>query len=173
MTERLWKEYPTEDEGVLTHLRSERVNGRSLASFFQRNGLGTFLRLGKGEEKTGGRDKPSILAGACEALVGAVYLDAGYAGCARWARSWFWPSGLDEEEVLSQDFKSLLQRLAQKNGDKPPGYRLVKESGPEHEKEFEVEVRLGRRVMGRGHGTTKKAAEQMAAEEAVRMFAED
>ncbi len=172
VTEKLWKDFPMDDEGVLTHLRSERVNGRSLANVFKRRGLGEFLRLGKGEEKTGGRKKPSIQAGAFEALVGAIYLDAGYALCAQWAESWFWPPGLNEEDVLSQDFKSRLQRLAQQNGDKPPGYRLVRESGPEHEKEFEVEVRLGRKVMGRGQGTTKKAAEQVAAKEAVHKIGE-
>ena len=172
VTEKLWRDFPMDDEGVLTHLRSERVNGRSLAGIFRRRGLGDFLRLGKGEEKTGGRQKPSIQAGAVEALVGAVYLDAGYTRCANWAESWFWSAGLDEEELLSQDFKSLLQRLAQKNGNKPPGYRLVRESGPEHEKEFEVEVRLGRKVMGRGQGATKKAAEQVAAKEAVHRMEE-
>ena len=172
VTEKLWKDFPMDDEGVLTHLRSERVNGRSLANVFKRRGLGEFLRLGKGEEKTGGRKKPSIQAGAFEALVGAIYLDAGYALCAQWAESWFWSPGLNEEDVLSQDFKSRLQRLAQQNGDKPPGYRLVRESGPEHEKEFEVEVRLGRKVMGRGQGTTKKAAEQVAAKEAVHKIGE-
>ena len=167
VTEKLWMDFPADDEGVLTHLRSERVNGRSLAGIFRRRGLGDFLRLGKGEEKTGGRQKPSIQAGAIEALVGAVYLDAGYTRCVQWAESWFWDAGLNEEDVLSQDFKSRLQRLAQRNGNKPPGYHLVRESGPEHEKEFEVEVRLGRKVLGRGQGTTKKAAEQVAAREAV------
>ncbi|MCY3824447.1 MAG: ribonuclease III [Nitrospinae bacterium] len=167
VTEKLWKDFPADDEGVLTHMRSERVNGRTLAGVFKRRGLGNFIRLGKGEEKTGGRQKPSIQAGAVEALVGAIYLDAGYARCTQWAQSWFWAAGLNEEDVLSQDFKSQLQRLAQKNGNKPPGYRLVRESGPEHEKKFEVEVRLGRKVMGRGQGTTKKAAEQVAAKEAV------
>ena len=172
VTEKLWKHFPAEDEGVLTHMRSERVNGRSLAGIFRRRGLGAFLRLGKGEEKTGGRKKPSIQAGAVEALVGAIYLDAGYARCVQWAESWFWSAGLNEEGVLSQDFKSRLQRLAQQNGNKPPGYRLIRESGPEHEKEFEVEVRLGRKVMGRGQGTTKKAAEQVAAKQAVHKIEE-
>lgn len=167
VTEKLWKDFPADDEGVLTHLRSERVNGRSLAGLFRRRGLGNYLRLGKGEEKTGGRQKPSIQAGAVEAIVGAIYLDAGYTRCVQWAESWFWSAGLNEKNVLSQDFKSQLQRLAQQNGNKPPGYRLVRESGPEHEKEFEVEVRLGRKVMGRGQGSTKKAAEQVAAKEAV------
>ncbi len=167
VTEKLWKHFPTEDEGVLTHMRSERVNGRSLAGIFSRRDLGAFLRLGKGEEKTGGRQKPSIQAGVVEALVGAIYLDAGYARCMQWAESWFWAEGLNEEGILSQDFKSRLQQLAQKNGNRLPGYRLVRESGPEHEKEFEVEVRLGHKVMGRGQGTTKKAAEQVAAKQAV------
>lgn len=172
VTERLWKGFPAADEGVLTHLRSERVNGRSLAGVFRRHGFGAFLRLGKGEEKTGGRRKVSIQAGAFEALVGAVYLDGGYARCARWAESWVWAPGPREEDALSRDFKSRLQRLAQQKGDKPPGYRLVRESGPEHEKEFEVEVRLGRRVMGRGQGAAKKAAEQAAAREAVHRLGE-
>ena len=172
VTERLWKGFPAADEGVLTHLRSERVNGRSLAGVFRRRGLGEFLRLGKGEERTGGRKKASIQAGVLEALVGAIYLDAGYARCAQWAESWFWEPALDEEGVLSQDFKSRLQRLAQQKGDKLPGYRLIRESGPEHEKKFEVEVRLGRKVMGRGQGAAKKMAEQAAAKEAVQKLGE-
>ncbi len=172
VTERLWRDFPADDEGVLTHLRSERVNGRSLASVFRRHGFGEFLRLGKGEEKTGGRRKASIEAGALEALVGAIYLDAGYDRCAQWAESWLWTPGLREEESLSQDFKSRLQRLAQKKGNKLPGYRLVRESGPEHEKEFEVEVRLARRVWGNGRGATKKEAEQAAAREAVHRLGE-
>ena len=119
VTEKLWKDFPTDDEGVLTHMRSERVNGRSLAGIFRCRGMGNFLRLGKGEEKTGGRQKPSIQAGAVEALVGAIYLDAGYTCCVQWAESWFWSAGLDEKKVLSQDFKSQLQRLAPKNGISP------------------------------------------------------
>ncbi len=172
VTERLWKDFPADDEGVLTHMRSERVNGRSLASVFRCHGFREFLRLGKGEEKTGGRKKTSIQAGAFEALVGAIYLDAGYARCARWAKLWFWASGIDKEGVLSQDFKSRLQRFVQKKGGNLPTYRLVRESGPEHEKEFEVQVRLGRRTMGRGRGMSKKAAEQEAAREAIRNLGE-
>ena len=164
VTERLWSELGEADEGELTRRRSERVSGRALAKVARRLGLPEFLRLGRGEEKTGGREKDSILADAFEALVGAVFLDAGYAGCASRVTFWLW----DESAVpVSADYKSRLQEAIQRRGIHLPDYRLVRERGPEHEKTFEVEVRYEGRVLGQGSGTTKKAAEQAAARESL------
>ncbi len=164
VTERLWSELGEADEGELTRRRSERVSGRTLAKVARRLGLPEFLRLGRGEEKTGGREKDSILADAFEALVGAVFLDAGYAGCAGRVASWLW----DESAVpVSADYKSRLQEAIQRRGIHLPDYRLVRERGPEHEKTFEVEVRYDGRILGQGSGTSKKAAEQAAARESL------
>jgi len=166
VTDRLWGEDLTADEGTLTRRRSERVSGRAIARLAREVGLADYLRLGRGEEKTGGRKKASIQADAFEALVGAIYLDAGYAACAQWVESWLWRDP-QEGELADVDFKSRLQEIFQSRGQRPPLYRVVRESGPEHKKVFDVEVHQGGKVLGRGRGTTKKAAEQAAARESL------
>jgi len=165
VTDRLWRELRSADEGSLTRRRSERVSGRALARAAQRVGLAEFLRLGRGEEKTGGRAKASIMADAFEALVGALYLDAGYDACAQWAEARLWDPPPEADEA---DYKSLLQEALQRRGRRLPVYRVVHESGPEHKKVFEVEARHEGEVLGRGAGATKKAAEQAAARESLR-----
>jgi ribonuclease-3 len=159
---------PEASEGDLSRLRSHLVNEEALAQRARVLGLGEHLRLGRGEEITGGRQKSSLLAGAYEALVAAVYLEAGY----ELVRSLVLEHFRDavEEAVSAQpeaDFKSLLQEVSQGKGLGLPGYRVVAEEGPDHEKTFEVEVRVSGGIRGRGKGRTKKEAEQAAARQAL------
>lgn len=167
VTERLWREHEEDDEGILTRRRAERVSGHALAKVARRMHLPDHILLGKGEEKTGGRQKPSIQADAVEALVGAIFLDAGYDACTERVLEWLWigktPSG-------NVDYKSRLQEALQGMGGRPPVYEIIQESGPEHEKIFEVEVRFEGKAYGRGTGTTKKNAEQIAAHESLRLL---
>ncbi|MDA0999257.1 MAG: ribonuclease III [bacterium] len=167
VTERLWREHEEDDEGALTRQRSERVSGHALAKASRRMNLSDHILLGKGEEKTAGRQKPSIQADAVEALVGAIFLDAGYDTCAERVMEWLWTGKKPSGNV---DYKSRLQEALQGMGGKPPVYKVVQESGPEHEKVFEVEVRFDGKVYGRGTGTTKKNAEQFAAHESLRLL---
>lgn len=168
VTKRLWTELAGEDEGVLTRRRSERVSGRALARVAREMELQVWLRLGKGELKTGGRQKPSILADALEALVGAIYLDAGYARCAEVVESWLWrEEGGPAGDMAGKDYKSELQERLQKKGGPLPVYRVMDESGPEHDKTFRIDVRHGKRVLGKGEGRNKKEAEQAAARESL------
>jgi ribonuclease-3 len=168
VTKRLWTELKEEDEGVLTRRRSERVSGRALARVAREMDLAACLRLGKGELKTDGRQKPSIMADALEAVVGAIYLDAGYAQCAEVVESWLW-KGVEDNlaDVLAEDHKSQLQQELQRLGKRLPAYRVKSESGPEHDKIFKVEVHHGGQVLGVGSGKSKKEAEQAAAQESI------
>ena len=167
VTKRLWSDLHEADEGVLTRRRSEKVSGRALAKVARQMGLSEFLRLGKGELKTGGRQKPSILADALEALVGAIYLDVGYVKCAELVESWLWGeenAGKTDDET---DYKSMLQEELQRKEQRLPAYCVINETGPEHQKIFEIEVRHGKKVLGYGTGRNKKEAEQAAARESL------
>ena len=164
---RLWSDLCEEDEGVLTRRRSEKVSGRALAKVARKMGLSEFLRLGRGELKTGGRQKPSILADALEALVGAVYLDAGHVKCAELVESWLWGEETIGKGGADADYKSMLQEEMQRKEQRLPAYFVIKETGPEHQKVFEIEVRHGKKVLGRGVGKNKKEAEQAAARESL------
>ncbi|MBI3127279.1 MAG: ribonuclease III [Candidatus Tectomicrobia bacterium] len=168
VTERLWRGHGEADEGDLTRMRSERVSGQALARAARRLGIADYLRLGRGEEKTGGRGKASIMADAFEALVGALYLDAGYPACVRWVEDRLWEASPEEANGDGLDYKSQLQEALQRHSRRLPLYTVIRESGPEHLKVFEVEVRHDGRVLGQGTGTTKKAAEQAAARESLR-----
>ncbi len=167
VTRRLWSDLREEDEGILTRRRSEKVSGRALAKVARQMGLSEFLRLGKGELKTGGRQKPSILADALEALVGAVYLDAGHVRCAELVESWLWNGENAGKASDDTDYKSMLQEELQRKDHRLPAYCVIRETGPEHQKMFEVEVRHGGKVLGHGSGRNKKEAEQAAARESL------
>lgn len=157
-------------EGDLTKLRASLVCEKSLCGFARSISLGSFLLLGKGEENTGGTDRPSILADAFEAVIAAVYLDGGMEA----ARGFVIPfveSTMESERSKSfEDYKTLLQEIVQKNPQEVLSYVLTDESGPDHDKRFEVEVRLNSNVIGRGVGRSKKAAEQLAAREALKLM---
>jgi ribonuclease III len=159
--------HPTKSEGDLSRMRAALVNSFVLAEKAGMLGLGPLLRLGKGEERSGGRTKPSILAGAFEALLGAVYQDGGYEAARRIVERYF-VSDLKGKNLGQQDYKTRLQEISQMLFHAPPSYRLISESGPDHDKCFITEIAVGGKVLGRGQGKTKKQAEQEAAQSALR-----
>jgi len=163
VTNYIYATYPDLPEGKLAKLRAEVVSSVSLAAVARDLGLGLALALGKGEEASGGRDKSSILADTLEAVLGAVYLDGGWANAERIVLSLFRgriASGSTEPGV--EDFKTRLQEHAARNLESLPEY-LVSDEGPDHEKHFFATVVVAGRELGRGEGRSKKEAEQAAA----------
>jgi ribonuclease-3 len=172
VTDALFAEHPDLPEGALAKLRASVVSTRALAGVARELGLGRWLRLGKGEETTGGRDKPSILADTMEAVIGAVYLERGVEGATRLVRALFDPlmaaAALDG---AAQDWKTALQELTAARGLGVPDY-AISESGPDHAKAFVATALVGGTAHGEGRGTSKKEAEQQAAEVAYRALAQ-
>jgi ribonuclease III len=164
----LYVEYPEEDEGSLSKKKSLLVSRPSLAHWASELKLGSYLYLGVGEETSGGRSRQSLLGNALEALIGAIYLDGGYEAADRFIRKWCTGRHGSLEET---DYKSSLQEVLQKKYKVPPSYELARSAGPDHDKTFEVTVRLGKRVLGQGAGKSKKEAEQAAARNALETMA--
>jgi len=162
----LMRRYPARSEGDLSKMRAALVNTSVLAEKAALLKLGPLLRLGKGEERSGGRTKPSILAGAFEALLGAVYQDGGFEAARRLVERYF-ADDVEEKELGRQDYKTRLQEISQMLFHAPPSYRVVAESGPDHDKHFVTEITVGGKVLGKGEGKTKKQAEQQAAKKAL------
>ena len=169
VSEYLVRAYPHWSEGQLSKSRARLVNATALCSAGRRLGLGEYLNLGRGEEKTGGRDKPALLADAFEAIIAAIYLDAGLE-----ATRDFILRALLEPGIASQgsrlehsDYKSALQEFLQARGLPPARYEVVREEGPDHQKMFWVEVGVASLVSATGSGSNKKEAEQSAAEQAL------
>ncbi|MGB7294153.1 MAG: ribonuclease III [Candidatus Aminicenantales bacterium] len=162
--------YPNLKEGDLSKYKSVAASTTSLSGFALKIGLHKFLLLGKGEERSGGRKKRNILAGAFEALLGAVYLDQGYEAAkglfSPMLRKAFKKSGRGEQ--LINNYKSALQEYFQKNNWPAPAYRTVTSVGPDHNKTFLVEVSVDRRPLAKAKGTSKKNAEQRAAQNALK-----
>jgi len=169
ISEELFGRYPDLNEGVLSKLKAALVRERTLASVARSLNLGDSLRLGRGEEQTGGREKRSLLADAVEALIAAVFLDGGL-GAARALIGRFFEGRIEEaaEAGRSFDAKTTLQELAYRLSGQQPEYRLTGESGPDHLKTFAVEVLLQKKVLGQGSGRNKKEAEQAAARAALK-----
>lgn len=160
----------TVPEGDLTKLRAALVCERSLDVMANKIGLGDYLRLGHGEEMTGGRTRPSIIADAFEALIAAIYLDSGIESAREFVLP-FVTEMLEHEDSLSfKDYKTILQEIIQQNPEEKLVYKLVGEKGPDHDKRFVVEVLLNSNVIGKGQGRSKKTAEQMAAKEALELM---
>lgn len=168
-SEYLLESFPDWSEGQLSKSRARLVNARSLERAARRIGLGEHLRLGRGEEKTGGRDKPALLADAFEAVVAAVFLDAGLLVAGELLKRILFDKALEErgERIADSDRKSALQELLQRNGRPPAEYRMVRETGPDHRKVFVVEVWADGTCLGSGEGKTKKEAAQQAARSAL------
>ncbi|MBQ3898494.1 MAG: ribonuclease III [Lachnospiraceae bacterium] len=164
-SEFLFHKYPDLPEGRLTKLRASMVCEPSLAICARDLDLGKYILLGKGEESTGGRGRESITSDVMEAIIGAIFLDGGMEKAKEHINR-FILSDL-ENKVLFYDSKSTLQEVMQGELKKEFEYVLIGESGPEHDKEFEVRVISGKSELGRGKGRTKKAAEQQAAYEAL------
>jgi len=162
----LMRRYPARSEGDLSKMRAALVNTTVLAEKAALLGLGPLLRMGKGEERSGGRTKPSILAGAFEALLGAVYQDGGFEAARRLVERYF-ADDVEEKELGRHDYKTRLQEISQMLFHAPPSYRIVDESGPDHDKHFVTEIAVGGKVLGKGDGKTKKQAEQQAAKKAL------
>src|SRR5579871_4331535 len=157
--------FPEWSEGQLSKSRARIVNARALELASRRLHLGEFLRLGRGEEKTGGRDKPALLADAFEAVIAAIYLDSGLEAAREVLRRALFEWALEERgaRIADSDRKSALQEFLQGRGQGPAEYRVVGESGPDHQKKFRIEVWVGGVCMANGEGSTKKEAEQRAA----------
>lgn len=173
-SEVLFHRFPEFHEGHLSKLRAHLVGQRHLLRVAEQLEIGHYMRLGRGEEKSGGRNKASLLVDALEAILAALYLDGGWAA----ARDFILRAVVDPElahmkletsAIPVMDFKSALQEALQARGAPQPVYALVKEEGPEHKKTFTVEVRLPEPApfMGRAQGATKKRAEQEAARQAL------
>ena len=155
-------------EGELTKLRASTVCEKTLSSFADQIELGKYLKLGKGEERTGGRQRPSINADAFEAVIAAIYLDGGIEEARKFVLRFV--ERLSEKHGSFKDYKTTLQEIVQKNPEETLEYIIVDESGPDHDKSFEVEVHLNSNVIGRGKGKSKKNAEQEAAREALELM---
>ncbi len=169
VTDRLFRDFPDSDEGRLSLSRASLVSASHLKEVAVKLDLGSFLRLGPAEERTGGRRKTNILADAVEALLGAVYLDGGSEAARRFVENFVIPQNLalTMNDFLSRNHKGALQEFLQSRGGGPAEYRVVRETGLEHQKVFTVEVRNGSSSMASGEGTSKKAAEQQAAKNAL------
>ena len=166
VAERLYRQCSEMPEGDMTRLRAELVCENSLHETALRLGLGEDLRLGRGEEHTGGRTRRSILADAVEAVLAAIYLDGGFEQARRFVDR-FVLSRMGAEETAVGDFKTRLQELVQQHSGQVLTYPLLSEEGPDHNKTFTVQVALNGEVLGVGRGRTKKQAEQAAARQAL------
>jgi ribonuclease-3 len=170
--------FPDYDEGELSRLRSSIVNERELAQIASSINLGDFLFLGKGEEISGGRLKPSLLANGLEAVLAAVYLDGGLDSAIRLVRRLFnayLEHGEEDQllKALDKDFKTQLQEITQAKLRLTPIYFLEAEEGPDHDKTFFMRVAIGDRVLAHGLGKSKKEAQQEAARKAIVEIAKD
>jgi len=173
MADLLMRRFPQAREGELSKMRAGLVNAEVLAGKARALGLGAFLRVGKGEEKSGGREKESILASAFEAVLGAVYLDGGYEAGRRLVETSFAADVTDGLAAGLRDYKTQLQELTQRLFRETPLYTLVEESGPDHEKRFVSEITIAGRSYGSGVGRSKKMAEQEAAMGALAALARE
>jgi ribonuclease-3 len=165
----LFHRYPTLDEGALSKMKAYLVSATSLAAKARSYGMGDAILLGIGEEKSGGRKKDSLLANLFEALIAAIYLDGGIDPARRLIEQSFVDDldAIKADDLLFHDYKTALQELAQGKGLPLPDYNVIAEEGPDHEKRFIVEVKVGR-LTARGEGTSKKEAQQQAARHALR-----
>jgi len=162
-------------EGVLSRRRQAIVRTSTLAHTAEAIALGEAIKLGRGEERTGGRHKSSLLADTFEAVLGAVYVDGGIRSARAFVRRHLGPAMREagQSSGLADDFKTLLQETTQARLRRTPHYRIVSTTGPAHELEFNVEVQLDGRVLGQGKGPSRKQAEQVAARQALAALEDD
>jgi ribonuclease-3 len=170
----LMEAHAEQSEGVLSRWRAALVNEKSLAQKARAMGLGDYLRLGKGEERTFGREKDSLLADAYEGLLAAIYLDGGFEKALQIIRRQFHQEVVEHPwDVADEDFKTRLQEYTQSLLKVIPRYALVGEEGPDHDKLFHVKLQVGEGLISFGHGRSKKEAEQQAAREMLARLATD
>ena len=169
VTHFLYKNYPDQPEGQLTNWRSALVKGKNLARVSRALELGQYLLLSRGEELSGGREKDYILANTTEALIGAIYMDKGFEAANQFILK---NIVIMLQEIIAQglnvDAKSHVQELAQEKLSLTPTYELLSESGPDHDKVFEMGIYLGKELAGKGQGPSKQEAEQAAARSALK-----
>jgi ribonuclease-3 len=165
---------PHSSEGTLSKVKARLVSEASLALVARRLGLGEHLRLGRGEDRSKGREKDSLLADALEAVLAAVHLDGGFEASCRVTRHIFAEElthvAAQQEQPGAGDYKTQFQEWCQKQHDTLPRYATVRETGPDHQKLFEVELSVEGQVVGRGSGRSKKEAEQQAAKQALQQL---
>ncbi len=167
----LFQRFPQVDEGALSKIKAYLVSATSLASKAREYGMGDVIYLGVGEEKSGGRKKDSLLANLFEAVIAAIYLDGGIEPARALIERSFKDDieRIDSDDLLFHDYKTALQELAQGRGLPLPEYTVIDEVGPDHDKRFIVEVKVGS-LTKRGEGTSKKEAQQQAAKHALREY---
>ncbi len=170
VSEYIYKKFKNLPEGELTKMRAALVCEKSLCGFSRELQIGKYLRLGKGEEKSGGRERDSILADAFEAVLAAMYLDGGIEIAKKHVMRFVTKELQHTDEEVFKDYKTALQEIIQRNPEESVTYILTGESGPDHNKIFEVEVKLNSNTIGRGIGKNKKQAEQSAAKEALTLM---
>lgn len=172
VSKHIFNNYKSLPEGELTKLRASLVCEKALYEFSKKIHLGEYILLGKGEENTGGRERPSIVSDAFEAVIASIYLDGGFEPVEKYILS-FIPKDIIHRQPVFNDFKTVLQEVVQKNPEEKVEYVLVDERGPEHNKKFTINVVLNSNVIGKGTGKSKKEAEQMAAKEALELMGYD
>lgn len=166
----IYDNFPDYPEGNLTKLRASLVCEKALFAFAKEIKLGNFIKLSHGEKRGGGANRPSIVSDAFEALIAALYLDGGYETAQSFVLKFVKPQTKHIKAIPVKDYKTTLQEIVQKNPGERIEYRLVGESGPDHNKHFTVEVMLNSNCIGRGGGRSKKEAEQQAAREALELM---
>ena len=162
----LYRTFPDRPEGELTRMRADMVCEHTLATAANRIGLGEHLQLGHGEEQGGGRNRESILADAMESVIAACFLDGGLEAALQIVQKFILVE-VPVKKLHNADYKTALQELVQQKKNQVLSYAMVGQSGPDHDKKFDVEVSLNGRVVGKGSGSSKKRAEQMAAKDAI------
>lgn len=172
VSEHIFNKFPNMPEGELTRLRASLVCEKSLCAFSRELGIGEYLKLGKGEDKNGGRERDSILADAFEAVLAAIYLDGGMQAAQKHIMNTVLRDLKHTDDETLKDYKTTLQEIIQRNPEESVNYILIDESGPDHNKSFTVEVHLNSNVIGTGCGKSKKQAEQMAAKQALKLMGE-
>ena len=171
VSEYIYKKFGDLPEGEMTKIRASLVCEKSLCQFSREMELGQYLRLGKGEEKGGGRERDSILADAFEAVLAAMYLDGGFEVAKKHVLRFIKDELYNHNEAEAfKDYKTALQEIIQRNPEESVTYHLIGESGPDHDKIFEVEVLLNSNTIGKGKGKSKKQAEQKAAKEPLTLM---
>jgi len=166
----LYRTYPNKPEGELTKIRATIVCEPALVQFALSLNFDKFVLLGRGEERTGGRQRPALLADVFEAFIGALYLDQDFEGVNVFLKRFIYPKIEKGTFSNALDYKSQLQELIQKNKQTAINYQIVCEKGPAHDREFVAHVIINNRIVGVGHGRTKKESEQLAAKKALDQY---
>ena len=174
VADHIYHKYSNMPEGELTRMRASLVCEKTLCALSRELGIGEYLLLGRGEDKNGGRERDSILADAFEAVLAAIYLDGGMAAAKKHILNTVlrdFDNHSDEDSF--KDYKTTLQEIIQRNPEECVSYILLDETGPDHDKQFTVAVKLNSNIIGTGTGKSKKQAEQMAAHQALKLMGED